>query len=103
MRKRKDYVVLIVDRRTDTRRQLKEYYFGYLKLSYAGYAKSRVYMAKGIADAMNKVNACLDVNLIIFSLNFPDEDKLPLRDLLNSFQMAVTFVSVPLGPFTKEI
>jgi len=92
--KRKQYVVLVIDHRTDVRHKLKNYFLEYLKISYAKHAKIKFCLARSVAEAIEKVEGELRIDLTIFSLDFPDEAKTPLVEMFGRYEKTAKFIAV---------
>jgi hypothetical protein len=93
MRLKRIYRVLVIDTDKNTRQGLVEYYFKNLEHQYAPNARSVVHKAKDTSDALRK---CSNLQLVVFSQDFPEAEKARLREWLSNFTTKILFITVPL-------
>ena len=90
--------VIVIDGDRKVRRQLMDYLKSnaYRLLYECGKAgRAKVYQAESILKAKEKIKITLDFCLVIFSDEFPQEERDELRNELSYHQQAIDFVIVP--------
>ncbi len=98
-KQKKVFKILVIDGSMDIRQKLIEYYQKILKRLYAKKDKSIVYRAKSVLEAEKKIDhsRIFDLDLIIFSFDFPQDKKDELREWLSCLHVSTPFITVPLG------
>jgi len=100
-KKQRIYKVLVIATDKDTRQELVDYYFEHLEIRYASNARSIVFRARGFSEAQGKIYSkglSLNLNLIVFPLDFPEAETIKIREWLSHINMAAPFIMVPLKP-----
>lgn len=101
MRKKKRILrILVIDSDPEIRQGLIDYFNSarYRLVQICG--DTKVYKARSILEAKEKIIKGLHPCLIIFSEGFPQEEKDGLREWLSYRQRAVPFVTVELSEVT---
>jgi len=92
--------ILVIHPDKNARQRLQDLYFENLRVHHAAYychLNATVEKSSGVKDAMKRFINNLEVDVVIFSEDFPEEERNQLRELLSSLNVATPFRIIPLG------
>jgi len=95
--------ILVVHPDKDARRRLQDLYFENLRKNPAFFFRlnATVEKSSSVEDAIGRFNNGLEVDVVIFSEEFPEDERNRLRDFLSSIEKNTPFRMIPLGQGAK--